>query len=66
MDADLVAVDLKLEDIVKSENFHSKAKYTPFEGFKYKGMPVMTLVRGRIVMEENEIFRNHGKLVYHP
>jgi len=66
MDADLVIVDLKQKGIVKSENFHSKAKYTPFEGFKYKGRPVMTLVRGKIVMEEDEIFGNQGKFVYHP
>ena len=64
MDADLVVVDLKREGVIEPENFHSKAKYTPFEGFKCKGMPVMTLVRGKVVMKENEIFKNQGKFVY--
>lgn len=64
MDADLVVVDLKREGVIKPENFHSKAKYTPFEGFKFKGMPVMTLVRGKAVMKENEVFQNHGKFVH--
>jgi dihydroorotase len=64
MDADIVVIDLKREGIIKPENFHSKAKYTPFEGFKFKGMPVMSLVRGKVVMEENKIFENQGKFVY--
>jgi dihydroorotase len=66
MDADLVVIDLKQEGIIKPENFHSKAKYTPFEGYKFKGMPVMTLVRGNIVMKDNEILENQGKFVYNP
>jgi len=64
MDADLVVVDLKREGVIEPENFHSKAKYSPFKGFKIKGMPIMTLVRGKVVMKENEIFENHGKFVY--
>jgi dihydroorotase len=64
MDADLVVVDLKREGIIEPENFYSKAKYTPFKGFKFKGMPIMTIVRGKVVMKENEIFENQGKFVY--
>jgi dihydroorotase len=64
MDADLVVVDLKRENTIKAEDFKSKAKYSPFEGFKVKGMPVLTLVRGRVVMEEGEIYENKGRFVY--
>ncbi|NYB51568.1 MAG: dihydroorotase family protein [Methanobacteriaceae archaeon] len=64
MDADLVLVDLKKESIIEPENFNSKAKYTPFEGFQVTGMPVMTLVRGRKVMEDGEILENKGKHIY--
>lgn len=64
MDADFVVVDMKREGLVKPENFQSKAKYSPFEGFKVRGMPVMTLVRGNVVMDEGEILENKGKFIY--
>jgi dihydroorotase len=64
MDADLVVVDLEREGVVDQDNFQSKAKYSPFKGFKTKGMPVMTLVRGKLVMEDGEIRENQGKFVY--
>lgn len=63
-DADLVVVDLKKEGVVDPDNFHSKAKYSPFEGFKVKGMPVMTIVRGDVVMVEGEILRHPGRFIY--
>jgi dihydroorotase len=64
MDADLVVVDLEREGVVDPNNFQSKAKYSPFKGFKTKGMPIMTMVRGKLVMENGEIRENQGKFVY--
>lgn len=64
MDADLVVVDLKKESIINPHNFHSKAKYSPFEGLRVQGMPVMTMVRGQKVIENNHIFKNKGENVY--
>lgn len=64
MDADLVVVDLHKEGVIDPDNFHSKAKYSPFEGFKVKGLPLMTMVRGKVVMEDGEVFENHGKFIY--
>lgn len=64
MDADLVVIDLKKEAVVDPDNFKSKAKYSPFKGFKTKGMPVMTMVRGKLVMDNGKIIDNHGKFVY--
>lgn len=64
-DADLVVVDLKKEGVIDPHKFHSKAKYSPFEGFKLKGMPVMTLVRGNVVMDNGEILKHHGRFVYY-
>lgn len=64
MDADLVVVDLKKESVIDPDNFQSKAKYSPFEGFHIQGMPIMTLVRGKLVMENGVIFKNQGKFVY--
>jgi dihydroorotase len=64
MDADLVVVDLQRKETIDPDKFYSKAHYTPFKDFKVQGIPTMTLVRGRIVMEEGEIFKNKGKCVY--
>ena len=63
MDADIVMVDMKKEGIINPNVFKSKAKYSPFKGFKIKGMPIMTMVRGEVVMEEGELFKNKGKSV---
>lgn len=60
MDGDLVIIDLKREGIISSEEFYSKAHYTPFESFKYHGAPIMTICRGKIVMEDNNINQNQG------
>jgi dihydroorotase len=60
MDADLVVLDLKKEGKIDPEKFLSKAHYTPFKGFEVKGMPIMTMVRGKIVMEKGEVYNNKG------
>ena len=64
MDADFVIVDMKKEDTIKPENFYSKAHYTPFESFEVKGLPIMTIVRGNVVMIDGEIITNSGNFVY--
>ncbi|MBU4536104.1 MAG: dihydroorotase family protein [Euryarchaeota archaeon] len=64
MDADLVVVDLKLEGKINPDNFYTKADYTPFSGWEYKGAPVMTLSRGNVIMEEGQVMENRGRYVY--
>lgn len=46
-DADLVIVDLKREFEVEPERFVSMGKNTPFRGWVMKGIPVVTVVKGR-------------------
>jgi allantoinase len=59
-DADLTIVDMKKEGEIKAEKLHSKSKVTPFDGFKVKGMPVCTIVRGQFVMKDGEIVGKSG------
>jgi dihydroorotase (multifunctional complex type) len=59
-DADLVVVDLSRESVIRAEALHSKSKLTPFDGVKVKGLPVMTVVRGQVVMREGEITGSPG------
>ncbi len=64
MDADFVVVDMKKEGVINPDKFHSKAHYSPFEGFKVKGKAVMTIVRGNVVMDDDEVFPNKGHFIY--
>lgn len=50
-DADLVIVDPNKEWAVKSSDFFSKSKYTPYEGMVLKGLITHTILRGEIVCE---------------
>ena len=54
-DADFTIVDTKREWTIDPTAFVSKAKYSPFEGFKAKGAAVYTVVRGSVVMDNGEI-----------
>ncbi|WP_258083359.1 dihydroorotase [Thermococcus thermotolerans] len=54
-DADFTVVDMKREWRVKPEEFYTKAKWSPWEGRKLRGKVVMTILRGNVVMEEDEI-----------
>ncbi len=53
--ADLVVVDLKREFRLNASLFHSKAKFSPFDGKPVKGKVVKTFVGGKLVMDEGEI-----------
>jgi dihydroorotase len=50
-DGDLVLLDLNKETIIDVTNFESKGKNSPFHGKLTTGLPVMTIVNGKIVMK---------------
>ena len=51
-DADFTVIDLKREGKFNIDEFETKAKYSPFDGWNYKGMPIMTIVNGKVVMNK--------------
>ncbi|MEM3507118.1 MAG: dihydroorotase family protein [Candidatus Bathyarchaeia archaeon] len=59
-DADIILIDLKKEFKIDGSKFYSKAKYSPFNGFKVKGKVVKTFVNGTLVMDDGEIVANKG------
>ena len=63
--ADLTVIDLKTEFEIDSSRFYSKAKYSPFDGWKMEGQAVKTFVAGQLVMDEGEIVgkAGYGKLI---
>jgi len=54
-DADIAVVDPELERVVDPAKLESFADYSPYEGTKLKGWPVLTMVRGRVVMRDGAI-----------
>ncbi len=50
--ANLTVIDLKKEWKIKGDNFYSKSKFTPFEGWNVMGKVSHVVVNGRLVMED--------------
>jgi len=54
-DADLTIVDMKKKYKFKNQDIESKCKWSPFDGYEFKGKPVITIVNGKIKMKNGEI-----------
>jgi dihydroorotase (multifunctional complex type) len=59
-DADLAIIDLDKEKEVSVNTLHSAQDFTPFEGMKYKGWPVCTILRGKVIFENDKIVGKPG------
>jgi dihydroorotase len=53
--ADLTLVDLDKEEEITSNWLQAKVNWSPFEGTKVKGWPVMTIVGGRISCRDGQV-----------
>ncbi len=60
-DADLVIVDMDKEFTIRGEDLHTIQKMTAFEGMRGRGAPVMTILRGEVVMEEGDVLGDPGR-----
>ncbi len=58
--ADLTVVDFNKKFKIDASKFHSKAKYSPFDGWEVQGKPVKTFVNGLLIMDEQEILAKPG------
>ncbi len=54
-DADITLIDPEREDVVDVSRFRSKSRNSPFQGWRVKGMAVMTVVSGRTVYSVPEL-----------
>ncbi|HHV98574.1 MAG TPA: dihydroorotase [Clostridiaceae bacterium] len=50
--ADITIVDINEENIINVNNFKSKSKNSPFDGFKLTGAVYYTIVNGNVVVRE--------------
>ena len=54
-DADVALVDLKALRTIRREWMATKSGWTPFEGKEIRGWPIATIVRGQVVMREDQL-----------
>ncbi len=63
-DADITVLDMKKEGKIDVDEWYTQGKYTPFENKEYVGCNVMTINRGNIICNENEVIKNENKYVF--
>ena len=54
-DADLVLVDLAAKRTITNAWIASRCGWTPFDGREVEGWPIATIVRGQVVMRDDEL-----------
>jgi dihydropyrimidinase len=59
-DADLTIIDLHKKIKVSPEVLHTASDFTLFDGWSFEGWPILTMVRGNIVMENGDIVGKPG------
>ena len=59
-DADFLIVDPKARATIRAADHHGKAGMTPFEGWEVQGWPWMTLLRGRVLMNQGQVEQKPG------
>lgn len=59
-DADIVLVDMGKRWVIEDERIVSKAGWSPYSGMECVGKPVMTFVRGQMVMKDGRIVAEPG------
>ncbi len=65
-DADIMIIDPNKSMTITKENLHTKAGYSPFEGFECSCVIDTVISRGKIIAKNNEFLgeRGYGQLVY--
>lgn len=64
-DADIAIWDPARSMTITNANQHHGADYTPYEGFEVTGWPVLTMVRGKIVMQDGALVADKPQGRYH-
>lgn len=63
-DADMTLVDPSMQWTIRGEALHSKQRHTPWEGTAVHGAPVVSILRGEVVMRDREpVGEARGRLV---
>jgi dihydroorotase len=57
-DADMVLVDLKAKRVIRNDWIASRCGWTPFDGYQVTGWPKATILRGHVVMREDQLLES--------
>ncbi len=63
-DADIAIWDPERRVTIDNASQQHGADYTPYEGFEVTGWPVLTMVRGKVVMREGEVSASAPEGIY--
>jgi dihydropyrimidinase len=63
-DADFCLIDVNREVKVKQSMMHDASDYSLFEGRTFKGWPAMTILGGKVVVENGNVLQTSGKGKY--
>ena len=59
-DADFTIVDMQRSEIITNGQQKSKCGWTPYDGLKVKGWPIITMIAGTVVMRDGELVKPVG------
>lgn len=67
-DADIVILNPNQDFVIRAEGQHSKADYSLYEGMKGKGVPEISILRGKVLLKDGEIRQTggYGKFIPRP
>jgi dihydropyrimidinase len=60
-DADLVIWDPQRETVVRSHLLHDNVGFSPYEGMRLRGWPIITISRGELVVDDGRIVAAPGR-----
>jgi dihydropyrimidinase len=60
-DADLVVFDPQKSMTISAQTLHEKAGWTPYDGVDVTGLPLVTLSRGKILVDDGEFLGTAGQ-----
>ncbi len=59
-DADIVIFDPDTDSVIRNDNRHTAAGYTPYDGMKVKGRAETVILRGEIILKDGEFTGQKG------
>ena len=65
-DADIAIWDPERETTITAGMLHDNVGYTPYEGRRLRGWPMIVLSRGRIVVEDGNLIASRGSGAFQP
>ncbi|HIH35834.1 MAG TPA: dihydroorotase family protein [Methanosphaera sp.] len=63
-DGDITVLDMKREGRINVDNWYTQGKYSPFDNRPFVGCNVMTINRGNVICDEDNVIENKSKYVY--